>query len=135
MQITIDHLENEFPKKTKRSNRLEKKMHIGSHALVIFDVELRHDNSFTRVLDNGLAGDWYDELYDALDSCGAPFETFCTTLSTTSIMVCVPASEYTDTLAMDTAVAMQFAISQIDPAVANTTKIIITVGDAYYGQW
>lgn len=136
MHIQTEILENKFPKKTQRSNRLEKKMHIGEHAEIIVDIELFHAHSVIRLLDdNGHCGDWYDDLYEAIRDAHGLFETMTTSLSTTSVMLTIPTKDFSLHDLNDIAKTFHMAIASVDPAAIDTHTIHITVGDAYYGQW
>lgn len=136
MYIQTTILENVFPKKTQRSKRLEKKMHIGEHAEIIVDIELQHAASVIRLLDdNGRAGDWYDDLYVAIRNAHGLFETMCTSLSSTSVMITIPTKDFSLHDLNDIANTFHMAIAAVDPAAVDTHTINITVGDAYYGQW
>lgn len=128
MNYTITKLPEKFPKKVNRSDRTQKKLHIGKYAETIIDV-------YIPVLVKDHQHEIFDKITDAIYENNKGFETCGMWDNKFTLMAMFSTSEFTEQVAIDYVNDIMRIITDVEPSFAEVKEISITYSDAYYGEW
>ena len=127
MQYTFEKVKENFPKKTYRSQRTLKKMHLGTYARTLINVLIPvklfdlHQDIMNKCLD--LIYELDDNSFVSSTENG--FSIIIETNTPTDIES--ETKQYTNNLLRE--------LSNIEMEFASVDKITVQYGDAYYGEW
>lgn len=128
MQFSFSKVSESFPKKTNRSDRTMKKMHLGLYAETL--ASIRIEIPLFHLGDKTIEDRCIDEICEMDDGSfifgdGDSF-TVLTTFSSVN-----DAEHYVKSYVTN----MLFRLSMITPELADIGEVQVQYGDAYYGNW
>lgn len=125
MQYTFTEVKAVYPKRTYRSKRTLKKMHLQEFREMLIDIHLP-----APLFDTEKEWELLDAIYEFDDN------TFVFgDLSSTNIMIQVPADKFDPESVKQYCLDLLTELSAIDLQFAEIESIVVNYGDAYYGEW
>lgn len=125
MQYTFTEVKSVYPKRTYRSKRTLKKMHLNEFSEMLLDIHLP-----AALFDSEKELALLDAIYEFNDN------TFVFgDISSTNIMIQVPADKFNTESVKQYCLDLLTELSAIDVAFAEIESIVVNYGDAYYGEW
>lgn len=125
MQYTFTEVKSVYPKRTYRSKRTLKKMHLNEFSEMLLDIHLP-----AALFDTEKELALLDAIYEFNDN------TFVFgDLSSTNIMIQVPEDKFNTESVKQYCLDLLTELSAIDVAFAEIESIVVNYGDAYYGEW
>lgn len=124
MQYTFQEVATKYPKRTNRSKRAQKKMHLNKFGEVLVDINIP-----IAIFDNDKEAELIDAIYEFDDNAFVFGSTYV------SLMHQRPVSEFNREVIIQYCDNLLRTLSEIDPQFAEVEKVTITYGDAYYGEW
>ena len=125
MQYKFDKINEVYPKRTYRSKRTLKKMHLNEFAETLVSIDLS-----ASVFDAPNESKLIDAMYEFDDNIfvfGAD--------TGTNIMFSLPTQEFSLEVIKKYCEDLLLILSYIDPTFAEIESIAVVYGDAYYGEW
>ncbi len=125
MQYTFTEVKSVYPKRTYRSKRTLKKMHLNEFSEMLIDIHLP-----VQLFDTEKEWILLDTIYEFDDN------TFVFgDLSSTNIMIQVPSDKFDTESVKQYCLDLLTELSAIDISFAEIESIVVNYGDAYYGEW
>lgn len=135
MDYTFTKLKEQFPKKTNRTERTKKKLHIDQYAETLVDIVFDIEDYDLHAVDsdyNMLADMLYE--YDSSIFFGSTYYTK-EGVSKISLMHTVCTLDFSEEYIKTYIENLICTISETNIEFAKVHKIDITYGDSYYGEW
>lgn len=133
MKITYTKLNDNIPKKTNRTDRVMKKLHLGKYAETCIDVAVKFPSDlYTNEYYNDVM---FDKLYDALNTVLPDFGTFGIFDGTYSFLYCVNSNTFNEHDIERTVHDVFRSLSEVEPYFAEIDEVNVLYGDAWYGEW
>lgn len=126
MKYTFNEVKATYPKRTYRSKRTLKKLHLDDFSKTLFKLCLG-----ITLFDS----DKENELLDAIYNFDSGVFVYGDTISTTNIMVEIDTNKFSPDYAMQYCDIVLTKLSAIDGRFAELKNITIEYGDANYGEW
>lgn len=125
MQYTFTEVKSVYPKRTYRSKRTLKKMHLQEFREMLIDIHLP-----VQLFDSEKEWVLLDAIYEFNDNVFVSGS-----LTSTNIMIQVPADKFDSESVKQYCLDLLTELSAIDINFAEIESIVVNYGDAYYGEW
>jgi hypothetical protein len=126
MKYTFHEVNSTYPKRTYRSKRTLKKLHLDDFSQTLFNVCLS-----IALFDSDKEYELLDAIYDFYNGVSV----YGDTTSTTNILVEIDTNKFSPDYAMQYCDILLTKLSAIDGRFAELKNITIEYGDANYGEW
>lgn len=126
MQYLFEKVKENYPKRTYRSKRSLKKMHLKEYAETIVSINLLADVFFT-ANENKLLDAMY-EFDNNMFICSSENDG-------TNVIFYMPTADFSFEYVEKYCNDLLLVLSNIEPTFAEIESIAVQYGDAYYGEW
>ena len=126
MQYSFEKVKENYPKRTYRSKRSLKKMHLKEYAETIVSINFLADVLFAEN-ENVLLNAMY-EFDSNMFVCGSVNQG-------TNVIFYMPTADFSFEYVEKYCNDLLLVLSNIEPTFAEIESIAVQYGDAYYGEW
>ncbi|AMM43871.1 virion structural protein [Pectobacterium phage vB_PcaM_CBB] len=126
MQYSFEKVKENYPKRTYRSKRSLKKMHLKEYAETIVSINLLADVFFS-------ANE--NKLLDAMYEFDSNMFVCSSVNDGTNVIFYMPTADFSFEYVEKYCNDLLLVLSNIEPTFAEIESIAVQYGDAYYGEW